>query len=76
MPRPLPERLAVIPENNGCQTPQDDQTHVRHDRRDISALDDPWSYELREAVAPDVFVDCNRDEDGAGDRLVGVDGVG
>ena len=75
MPSPLSEGLSVIPENNTRQAPENNQAHIRHDRGDIAALDDPWSDELRETVAPDVLVDCDGDKDRACDRLVGIDRV-
>jgi hypothetical protein len=63
VPCPLSERLSIKPENDSRQAEEKDQTHVRHDRRDVSALDDPRSDELREAVSPDVLVNRNGNED-------------
>lgn len=63
VPRPLPERLPIEPENDPRQAEEEDQTHVRHDGRDVSALDDPRGDELREAVSPDVLVDRDGNED-------------
>lgn len=59
---PLPEGFAEEPENDSCQTPEDDQAHVRHDGRYVAALDDPWGDELRESVTPDVLVDRDGNE--------------
>ena len=65
IPRPLSERLAEEPEDDARQAPYDQQGHVRHDGRDVAALDGPWRDELREAVAPDVLVHRDSDKDGA-----------
>jgi hypothetical protein len=46
VPCPLSERLSEEPENNTSKTPQQNQTHVRHNRRDVTALDDPGRNEL------------------------------
>lgn len=73
VPRPLPERLSIEPENDARQAEESDQTHVRHDWRDVSALDDPRGDELREAVSPDVLVDRDGNEDGSRDGFIGVD---
>ncbi len=60
---PLSERLSKKPENNTRKTPKEDQTHVCHNRRDVTTLDDPRCNELRKAVSPDVLVDRDSDED-------------
>jgi len=73
---PLPEGLAAEPEQHAEQAPQRDERHVGHDGWDVAGLDGPGGDELAEAVAPDVLVDGDGDEDGAGDGLVAVDGVG
>ena len=70
--RPLPKRLAIIPEDDPAQTPQGNQTHVCHDRRDVSILGGPRSNELRESVTPDILVDRDGNEDGSRDGLVGI----
>ena len=74
--RPLPKHLALPPEQHAKRTPQKDETHVRHDGRQIPARHDPRRDELAEAVAPHVLVDGDGDEDAARDGLVAVDGVG
>ncbi len=73
VPCPLSERLPIEPENDPRQAEEEDQTHVRHDRRDVSALDDPRGDELREAVSPDVLVDRDGNEDRSRNRFVGID---
>ena len=73
---PLPERLPIIKVPNPRQTKQRRQRHVRHDRRHEPSLHRPGRDELGETVAPDVLVDGDGNEDGAGDGLVGVDAVG
>lgn len=74
--RPLPERLPVIPEDDAAGTPQDTQRHVRHDRRDVPALDDPGCDKLRETIPPQVLVDGDGHEDGTGHWFVRVDRIG
>ncbi len=73
---PLPECLSVEPEQDAKRAPQRGQAHVQHDRRDVAVRDDPWRYELAEAVAPQVLVDGDGDKYRARDRLVRVDGIG
>lgn len=74
--RPTPKSLPKKPKDNPTTTPQRNQTHIRHDGWDVPALFDPGRNELAEAVAPDVLIDCDGDEDGACDWFVGVDCVG
>ena len=73
---PLPKRLPLEIEQNAHATEQGDQRRVRHDRLDIAGLDDPRGQELGVAIAPDVLVDGDGDEETAGHGLVAVDGVG
>jgi hypothetical protein len=75
IPRPLPERLALVPENGPRQTPENDQTHVCHDWGNISTLDNPRGDKLRKPIAPYVLVDCDSHEYGTGDRFIRVDGI-
>lgn len=63
IPGPLPKRLSKVPKHNPTQTPQGNKTHIRHDGRDISILDDPRRDEFAEAVAPDILIDRDGDED-------------
>ena len=56
---PPPKHLAFVPKQYPKQTPHHRQRHIRHDRVDIPILDDPWSNELAESVAPNILVDCN-----------------
>ncbi len=72
---PLPEGFAKEPEDDTCQTEEQDQAHVCHDGRDITRFDDPRSDELRKAIAPYILIDCDGDEDRTCDRFVGVDGI-
>jgi hypothetical protein len=74
--RPSLERLAVEPEQDGKRAPQGRERHVEHDGRDVAGADDPGCDELAEAVAPQVLVDRDGDEDRARNGLVRVDGVG
>ena len=74
--RPAPEPLPLKPKKNPERTPQRRKTHVRHDRRDVAILLGPGRNELAEAVAPEILVDGDADEDAASCRFVAVDGVG
>lgn len=73
---PRAKRLPIVPKQHAKKTPQRNKAHVGHDGRHVAAADDPGRDELAEAVAPDVLVDGDGDEDGAADGLVRVDGVG
>ena len=75
VPAPLPERLANKVEQDAKRAPQEDKRHVQHDGRDEAAGNGPWCDEFAKAVAPEVLVDSDGDEDGAGDGPVAVDGV-
>ena len=75
-PTPIPKPLPAKPKHDPKKTPQRNEAHVRHDGRHVTLGDDPGRDEFGEAVAPDVFVDGDADEDGAADGLVAVDGVG
>lgn len=54
--RPASEFLAPEPKNHTSEAPQDDQAHIGHDGWDITALDSPRRDELRETIAPYVFL--------------------
>jgi len=72
---PTSERLALVVEQEAKTAPQGYETHVCHDRWYIAARHDPWGDKLRKAVAPEILVDCDADEDTARNGLVGVHGV-
>lgn len=72
---PFSEGLAIKPEDYPSGAPQQNQTHIGHDGRDISTLDDPRSDELRETISPDIFIHGNRNKNRSGDWLVAVNGI-
>lgn len=74
--RPPPERLPEEVERNRAQTPQRDQTHVRHNWRNEAILHDPRRDKFSESVSPDVLVDRDGDHQRSSNGLVGVDRVG
>ena len=76
VPAPLPEFLADKVEQDAKRAPQEDERHVQHDGRDEAIGNGPWGDELAEAVTPNVLVNSDGDEDGAGDRLVAVNCIG
>jgi len=67
---PSPECLAEVVEQDAERTPQNDQAHVRHDRRHEAGLLDPNDDELRKAVPPEVLVDGDGDHERACDWLI------
>ena len=72
---PLSEGLALVVEQDAKGAPQKDEGHVQHYGRDIAVRDDPGRDELAEAIAPQVLVDGDGDEDAAGHGLVAVHGI-
>ena len=74
--RPPTKRLSIVIEHNPARTEHKSQTHVHHDGPDEADVLGPGGDELGEAVAPEVLVDGDGDEDAAGDGLVAVDAVG
>ncbi len=70
IPRPLPKGLSKVPEDDPSQTPQRNQAHIRHDRGNITTLDNPGSDELAEAVSPNILIDRDRNEDRACNRFI------
>jgi hypothetical protein len=76
IPAPPAESLPIEVKQYPEKTPQRNQTHIRHNRRHKTRLVDPRRDELREAVAPDVFVDGDGDHERAGHGFVRVDRVG
>lgn len=73
---PSSERLSLVVEQDAEETPQQHQRAVCHDWWDKSSFFDPRGNELGEAVAPDVLVDGDGNEEGASDGFVRVYGVG
>lgn len=70
---PPSESLAFVVKQYAEETPQYNQTHVRHDRRNIPGFDDPRSDELREAISPNILVDGDGHKDATANGLVRVD---
>ena len=75
VPRQPPQALAPEVEEDAKAAPEEDERHVQHDGRHETASNGPRCDEFRKAIAPDVLVDRDGDEDGAGDGLVAVDRV-
>jgi hypothetical protein len=61
--RPLPECLPIVPEDNPTRTPQSNQCHICHDRRDISTTESPGGNKFGEAITPDILVNSNSHKD-------------
>lgn len=74
--RPLPKRLPLIPEDNPTRAPQNNQSHIRHNWRNISTLLNPRRDEFRESISPKIFIYGDSNEDGPCDGFVGIDRVG
>lgn len=70
---PPPECLTLVVEQYAEETPQCNQAHVRHDWRNVSRFDDPWSDEFREAISPNILVDGDGHKNAAADWLVRID---
>ena len=75
VPRQPPQALAPEVEEDAKAAPEEDERHVQHDGRQETASNGPRRDEFRKSIAPDVLVDRDGDEDGAGDGLVAVDRV-
>lgn len=73
---PFPERLAEEVEQNTKGTPEEDESHVEHDWGNETIFNGPWGDKLAEAIAPNVLIHGDGNEDGTGNRLVAVNGVG
>lgn len=58
---PPPKCLSKEIKDNPKKTPQRDEAHIRHNRRNITLLDNPRRDELGESIAPDVLVDGDGD---------------
>ena len=67
---PAAHSLAPEVEDDSTGAPEEDQTHVQHDRRDVTVGDDPGSDELAETITPQILVDCDRHENAACNGLV------
>lgn len=76
VPRPSPECLALVIEQDAEKAPEQNQGRIRHDWWNVSISDDPIGDELAESVSPNVLVDRNGDKQAAGDGLVAVNGIG
>jgi hypothetical protein len=76
LPTPLPESLPNKIKDNTKRAPQEDQAHIEHDGRYNACLDRPRRNELRKAVAPEILINGDGDEDGARDGLIAVNCVG
>lgn len=72
---PLAEGLTHVIEQDTKSTPKEDERHVQHDGRHVAVCNDPRGDELAEAIAPQVLVDGDGDEDATGHGLVTVHGV-
>jgi hypothetical protein len=72
---PFPESLSLEVERNSERAPEENQTHVQHDGRQVTIVDDPVREKLRKPVAPEILVDRNCDKNTARDRLVAVHAV-
>lgn len=75
LPRPPPHLLPQSIKHNPKRTPQENQTHIQHDRRHKPRLLDPGRNELRKPIPPNILIDGDGDHDTARNRLVAVDGV-
>ena len=70
---PSSESLAFVVKQNAEEAPQHNQTHVRHNWRNIPRFDDPRSNEFREAISPNILVDGDGHKDAATNRFVRID---
>lgn len=75
MPGQVPELLPFPPEQNAEKAPKNRQAHIRHYWSQKAICFTPFRYEFGKPVTPEVLHDRDRDEDGAGGRLVRVDRV-
>lgn len=73
--RDLSQPLAIVIKDDPTSTEKGCQTHVQHDSGNEATALRPWRNELAQAVAPEVFVHSNGDEDASGNGLVAVDSV-
>lgn len=74
--RPPSKCFAPYPEYHTATTTKGRHGHVRHKGRDVPCLLHPRSDELGDAVAPQVLIHCDRDENRPGCGFVRVDGIG
>jgi hypothetical protein len=75
-PSPPPKRLPLEIKQKPKQTPQRNQTHIRHNRRHKPALLHPRRDKLRKPIAPNILVHRNGYHERPSDGFVRVDGVG
>ena len=76
IPRPLPKSLSTIVKRDCKKTPEENQTHIQHNRRHKPIFLNPRSDELRKSISPHVLVDCDGHEDRTGDGFVAINAVG
>lgn len=73
---PLPTLLSPEIKHNCKRTPQDMQTHIQHDWRNVPAHINPIGDELTETITPQILVDCDVHEERTGDGFVTIDSIG
>ena len=70
------EPFPLIPEKDPKQAPRRGERHICHERWNVASFDNPWSDEFTEAIAPQVFIDGNADEDRSCDGFVRINSIG
>lgn len=73
---PPPESLSLVPKQDSKQAPECGKSHIGHDRRDVSTLQDPGGDKFAETISPKILVHSDGDENATSGRLVRVDCVG
>jgi hypothetical protein len=73
---PSPKRLALEVKQDAKKTPQQHQRSIRHNGRHEPSPINPIRNILAIAITPEVFVDRDGNEKGAGNGFVRIDGVG
>jgi hypothetical protein len=73
--RPPPHPLPPKPEYHTTPAEERNERHICHDSWNITRLFGPRRNELRESIAPDIFVHGNSDENSTRDGFVRVDSV-
>lgn len=71
--RPSSKCFAFVPKQNSKQAPQQCKSHICHDGRDISRLNDPRRDKLAEPISPNILINGDGDEDTSRHRLVRID---
>ena len=69
---PPPKSLAHEVKQDTEETPQCNETHVRHNGRNIARADNPGCDEFGEAITPEVLIDSDGHEDRTSHRFVRV----